>query len=152
MLFTDDNIENSIKDFEKKLNKKISWYAVCPFYADSKTKKIYNNALFFLTDITFYIYTSEFNENFKALDIYYTDTVLKKDALSFLSDSSDKPEQKHIKRATIFTSLGKEKLLSLELEDKSFRVIDVKILKFKQLLSIAQAKQKYSRRINLDSN
>ena len=50
-----------------------------------------------------------------------------------------------VKRANPIKAIGKETLLALETDGKPAKFIKTNVYEFKQILRVAQAKQKYSR-------
>lgn len=126
----------------KEVQKKSSWHEVCPFYADSMGNVSPSGVCIYLSDVTFFCKGPGFETSFMALDVLYTDKVLKGHVLEYLEG-----KRKTVRRANVFTALGKETLTSLELEGKRFIFIKFNDMQFKQLLSIAQAKQKYSKTV-----
>ena len=139
---TEEN-RKTLAIFEEKLGKKISWYAEAPFYMSSLDKIIRKNVLFYLTEVTFHVYAEDFQEDFESLDIYYTYNVSKDDVKKFADG-----EIKTVKRLNPLFSIRKDTLLCLEFDKNIFRYVEIKGTEFKQLLSIAQAKQKYSRTVS----
>ena len=126
----------------KEVQKKSSWHEVCPFYADSMGNVSPSGVCIYLSDVTFFCKGPDFETSFMALDVLYTDKVIKTHVMEYLEG-----KRKTVRRANVFTALGKETLTSLELEGKRFIFIKFNDMRFKQLLSIAQAKQKYSKTV-----
>ncbi len=125
------------------MDNRISWQTECSFYADADKIIKTENIRFYLTDdIIFHVSATDYHDSFEALDVLYTDSVLKDDVLEFLEGRLEK-----VKRANPLKSFGREKLLCLELDGKPDKYLKIKVNEFKQILSIAQAKQKYSREL-----
>ena len=127
---------------EKEITEKSSWHEFCPFYADSEGNVSKDGVYIYLNDVTFFCKGPGFETSFMALDVLYTDKVLKGHVMEYLEG-----KRKTVRRANVFSALGKETLTSLELEGKRFIFIKFNDMQFKQLLSIAQAKQKYSKTV-----
>ena len=127
---------------EKAITEKSSWHEFCPFYADSEGNVSKDGVYIYLNDVTFFCKGPGFETSFMALDVLYTDKVLKGHVMEYLEG-----KRKTVRRANVFSALGKETLTSLELEGKRFIFIKFNDMQFKQLLSIAQAKQKYSKTV-----
>ena len=133
----------TIARLEKKTGLSITWHQDCSFYADSNGTILENGVLLYLTDITFHVHADGFDDSFMAMDVLYTDPVLKTDALDFVTGKASR-----VKRANPFKALTNETLLSVELDGKRFMFFKMKGSQFRQLLSIAQAKQKYSKTVS----
>ncbi|MCR5760506.1 MAG: hypothetical protein K6F82_00655 [Sphaerochaetaceae bacterium] len=131
------------EELEKRYGKKISWSKWCTFYADSRGHLKQDGALLCLTDVTFHVWNEDFEDSFTSLDVLYTDFVLKSEAIEFAEGKIEK-----VHRANPFKALTKPTVLSIELEGKKFMFFEMKGQEFRQLLSIAQAKQKYSHRVS----
>lgn len=128
---------------EKEITEKSSWHEFCPFYADSEGNVSTDGVYIYLNDVTFFCKAPGFETSFKAIDVLYVDKVLKSHVLEYLEK-----KRSRIRRANIFAAFGAEAVTSLELDDKRMIFIKFKDMKFKQLLSIAQAKQKYSKTVS----
>ena len=124
---------------EKKINKNITWYEPCLFYADSPGKRCSDHAIICLSEVTFYIIDTDFEDSFTAMDIIYVDMVLKDDVISFIHNKKNK-----VKRANPLTTIGRKKIISLALEGKRFIYLEMKTNQLRQIIQIAKAKQKYS--------
>lgn len=127
---------------EKEIKQKSSWYEFCPFYADSTGNVSPSGVYIYLCDVTFFCKGPDFETSFMALDVLFTDKVLKSHVMEYLEG-----KRRSVNRANVFRALGSETLTGLELEGKRFIFIRFNDLQFKQLLSIAQAKQKYSKTV-----
>ena len=135
-------MDNEFDAFLKDIQQKSSWYEICPFYADNMGNISTKGVLIYLCDVTFFCKGPDFETSFKALDVLYNEKVLKSQVMEYLEG-----KRKTVRRAALFSALGAETLTSLELEGGHFIFIKFNNLKFKQLLSIAQAKQKYSKAV-----
>ena len=125
------------------MDNRISWQTDCTFYADADKNVRTSDVSFYLTDdIVFHISAADYHDSFEALDVLYTDPVLADDVLAFLEGRLEK-----VKRANPFRAFGKQTLLCLELDGKPDKYLKIKAGEFKQILSIARAKQKYSREL-----
>ncbi len=125
------------------MDNRISWQTACPFYADADKNVRTGDIRFYLTDdIIFHVSAADYEDSFEALDVLYTDPVLMDDVLAFLDGKLEK-----VKRANPLRSFGKETLLCLVLDGKPDKYLKIKVNEFKQILSIAKAKQKYSREL-----
>lgn len=135
--------EKVLSILEKKYGEKISWSKRCSFYADSLGHVREDGVLLYLTDVTFRIWCEDFEFSFASLDVLYTDFVLKTDAIDFVTGKIPK-----VHRASPFKFITTPRILCLELEGKKFLFFEMKGQEFRQLLSIAQAKQKYSHTVS----
>ncbi len=136
------DIKNIVSELEKKTGSKISWYTTCNFYADSDGNLHNNGILFYQTDVTFHCYAENLDISFESLDVLYVENVLKSEAIDFVQGKVPK-----VHRINPFKAMFNETVTWLELEGKKMIFLDLKGTEFKQLLSIAQAKQKYSHTI-----
>ena len=132
-----------VKSIEKEIAGKSSWHEYCSYYADSLGNVSEDGVVIYLDDVTFYCKCPDFETSFKAIDVLYTDRVLKSHVIEYLEGKRDK-----VHRANVFRTFGTDWLTSLELDDKRMIFIKFNDLSFKQLLSIAQAKQKYSKTVS----
>ena len=135
-------MENEFDAIVKEIRHKSSWYEICPFYADSMGNVSPSGVCIYLCDVTFFCKGQDFETSFKALDVLFNDKVLKSHVMEYLEG-----KRKAVRRANVFRALGADTLTSIELEGGRFIFIKFNDLKFKQLLSIAQAKQKYSKTV-----
>jgi hypothetical protein len=119
-----------------------SWHTRCSFYADTSGNVSRSGADMYLLDVTFYCLGPGIKACFQALDVYYTDKVLKSHVEEFLEGKRAK-----VRRANVFKAIAAETLTSIEMADGSALFVKFANLEFKQLLSIAQAKQKYSKTV-----
>ena len=102
-------------------------------------------------------------DSFSAMDVYYSYNVLRADVLSFFDGMNGKKTTINdagkgcaapaspIRRAAPLFSTGKQTLFCIEGDGGLQRFLDLKgkaLREFKELFSIAQAKQKYSREAN----
>ena len=127
---------------ENEIAKRSSWYEFCSFYADNQGHISENGIYIYLDDVTFFCKGPDFETSFKAIDVLYTDRVLKSHVLEYLDGKRSK-----VRRTSVFTSFGAETLTCIELADRRLVFIKLKDMAFKQLLSVAQAKQKYSKTV-----
>ena len=127
---------------DKEMAEKCSWHTHCGFYADSMGNREDSGVEMYLCDVTFICKASTFETSFKAIEVLYNDKVLKEHVLEYLEG-----KRKKVSRANVFKALTAETLTCLELEGGRFIFVKFDNLQFKQLLSIAQAKQKYSKTI-----
>ena len=124
-----------------------AWQTHCPYYADTDKTEKPDGITLSQDGVCFSICSADgFSFTFEALDVLFTDSVKKSDVQAFIAGTLDK-----VKRANPLTSIGAPKLLSLELEGGKTLYLELKGPQFKQLLSIAQAKQKYSRTVTKSS-
>ena len=126
----------------KEMEKRCSWHTRCSFYADSLGNRDDNGADMYLSDVTFTCMGDSFETSFKALDVYYVEKVLRSHVMEYLEGRRSK-----VGRVNVFKALGADTLTSIELEGGRFIFVKFANLQFKQLLSIAQAKQKYSKTV-----
>lgn len=117
-----------------------SWKTECSFYADTD-KNHFESATISLDDVTFTISAPSFETSFKAMDVFFTEKVFKKDVLEFLEGKRTK-----VGRANPLIAFTSETVTSIEFEKKKI-YLKFNVSEFKQLLSIAQAKQKYSKTV-----
>ena len=129
----------SIADIEKETGKRISWHTECGFYADSEGHVIDGDVLFYQTDVSFHCHAANLDVTFQSLDVLYVEKVLRSEAIAFAKGETTK-----VHRLNPFSAMFKDTVTWLELEGRKMLFLDVKGTEFKQLLSIAQAKQKYS--------
>lgn len=127
---------------DKEMAEKCSWHTHCGFYADSMGNRDDSGVDMYLYDVTFICKSPAFETSFKAIEVLYNDKVLKSDVLEYLDGKRSK-----VSRANVFKALTAPTLTCIELEGKRFIFVKFDNLQFKQLLSIAQAKQKYSKTI-----
>ena len=130
------------QNIEKEIEQRSSWYEHCSFYADSQGNISKSGVYIYLDDVTFFCKGPDFETSFKAIDVLYTDRVLKSHVLEYLDGKRSK-----VRRTSVFTSFGAETLTCIELADRRLVFIKLKDMAFKQLLSVAQAKQKYSKTV-----
>ena len=124
---------------QQKHTENITWYTRSSFYADTTGVILEDGVLLYLTDVTFHCYAPGFEGSFTAIDILYTDDVRKTDAIEFVSGHRNK-----ISRINPFSAMFTETLLALDFGKNRYRFLKIKTTEFKQLLRVAQAKQKYS--------
>ena len=124
---------------QQKHSDNITWYTRSSFYADTTGIILEDGVLLYLTDITFHCYAPGFEGSFTAIDILYTDDVRKSDAIELVSGHRNK-----ISRINLISALFTETLLALDFGKNRYRFLNIKTTEFKQLLRVAQAKQKYS--------
>ncbi len=129
----------NIAEIERTTGKKISWHAECSFYADSDGHVIEDDVLLYQTEVIFHCHAKDLDVSFESLDVLYVESVLKSEAIAFA-----KGEIPRVHRLNLFSAMFKDTVTWLELEGKKMIFLDIKGTQFKQLLSIAQAKQKYS--------
>ena len=127
---------------DREMKGKFSWQTHCSFYADSMGNRDDSGADMYLSDVTFTCMGDSFETSFKALDVYYVEKVLKSHVMEYLEGKRSK-----VSRANVFIALGADTLTSIEFEGGRFIFVKFANLQFKQLLSIAQAKQKYSKTV-----
>lgn len=128
-----------IAEIEKSTGRKISWHMDCNFYADSDGHLIDGPVLLYQTEVTFHCHAANLDVSFESLDVLYVESVLRSEAIAFA-----KGEIPKVHRLNLFSAMFKDTVTWLELEGKKMIFLDMKGTEFKQLLSIAQAKQKYS--------
>jgi len=116
-----------------------AWSTYCNFYADNRGHCFENGVRLSLDDVTFLVDTDGFEDSFASLDVLYNGPVLKDEVLDFLNGKTDK-----VRRANPLKALKLPTLLCVELEGGKILFMELKGQEFRQLLSIAQAKQKYS--------
>lgn len=119
-----------------------SWSTRCSFYADSMGNRDDSGADMYLSDVTFTCKGDGFETSFKAIEVLYVEKVLKAHVIEYLEGRRGK-----VGRANVFKAIGADTLTSLELDGGRFIFVKFAHLQFKQLLSIAQAKQKYSKTV-----
>lgn len=124
---------------QQKHSENITWYTRSSFYADTTGVILEDGVLLYLTDVTFHCYAPGFEGSFTAIDILYTDDVRKSDAIEFVSGNRNK-----INRINPISSMFTETVLALDFGKNRYRFLKIKTTEFKQLLRVAQAKQKYS--------
>ena len=127
---------------DKEIENSCSWHTRCGFYADSMGNRDDSGAEMYLCDVTFTCKGDGFETSFKAMDVLYVEKVLKAHVIEYLEGKRSK-----VRRANMFSTIGAETLTSLELDGGRFIFVKFNNLQFKQLLSIAQAKQKYSKTV-----
>ena len=137
--FPDMTDSELIAMLQEKHSERITWYTRSSFYADTAGNIMKDGVLLYLTDVTFRIYAPDFEDYFTAIDILYTDDVRKTDAIEFVSGHRNK-----ISRINPFSAMFTETLLALDFGKNRYRFLKIKTTEFKQLLRVAQAKQKYS--------
>lgn len=118
-----------------------SWNTEISFYADTD-KNTFEKGNISLDDVTFTITSSGFETSFKAMDVFFTEKVFKKDVLEFLEG-----KRTGVGRANPLIAFTSETLTSLELDGNRIIYLKFNSGEFKQLLKIAQAKQKYSKTV-----
>lgn len=128
-----------IQMLQEKCGQPISWYTRSSFYADTAGNLIEDGVLLYLTDVTFHYYSPSLEGSFRAIDVLYVDDVRKSDAIEMVSGNRTK-----ISRINPVSALFTETVLALDFGANRFRFLKIKVSEFKQLLRVAQAKQKYS--------
>ena len=128
-----------IQMLQEKYSEKISWYTRSSFYADTAGNLIEDGVLLYLTDVTFHIYCPALEGSFQAIDILYVDDVRKSDAIEMVSGNRSK-----ISRINPISAMFTETVLALDFGANRYRFLKIKVSEFKQILRVAQAKQKYS--------
>ena len=131
-----------VMSIENEIAKRSSWYEFCSFYADNQGHISENGVYIYLDDVTFFCKGPDFETSFKAMDVLYTDRVLKTHVMEYLEGKRSK-----VRRASVLAVFGADTLTCIELDGKRLIFIKLKDMAFKQLLSIAQAKQKYSKTV-----
>lgn len=124
---------------QQKHTENITWYTRSSFYADTTGVILEDGVLLYLTDVTFHCYAPGFEGSFTAIDILYTDDMRKSDAIELVSGHRNK-----ISRINPISAMFTETLLALDFGKNRYRFLKIKTTEFKQLLRVAQAKQKYS--------
>ena len=125
-----------------EIENRCSWRTRCGFYADSMGNRDDSGAEMYLCDVTFTCRGNGFETDFKAIDVLYVEKVLKSHVIEYLEG-----KRRKVGRANVFKAIGADTLTSLELEGGRYIFVKFNNLQFKQLLSIAQAKQKYSKTV-----
>jgi len=118
-----------------------SWKTEIGFYADTD-RNTFDKGEISLDDVTFTITSDGFETTFKAMDVCFTEKVFKKDVIEFLEGKRER-----VGRANPLVAFTSETITSLELDDKKILYLKFNAGEFKQLLKIAQAKQKYSKTV-----
>ena len=118
-----------------------SWKTEISFYADTD-RNTFEKGGITLDDVTFTITSDGFETSFKAIDVFFTEKVFKKDVLEFLEGKRTK-----VGRANPLVAFTSETLTSIELDGDRVLYLKFNSSEFKQLLKIAQAKQKYSKTV-----
>lgn len=130
------------ESFENVIPQGSSWHTHCAFYADSMGNRDDFGAEMYLSDVTFTCKGKGFETSFKALEVLYVEKVLKAHVMEYLEGKRSK-----VSRANVFKAIGADTLTSLEMDSGRYIFVKFANLQFKQLLSIAQAKQKYSKTV-----
>ena len=124
---------------QQKHSENITWYTRSSFYADTTGVVLEDGVLLYLTDVTFHCYAPGFEGSFTAIDILYTDDVRKSDAIELVTGHRNK-----INRINPISAMFTETVLALDFGKNRYRFLKIKTTEFRQLLRVAQAKQKYS--------
>ena len=128
-----------IQMLQEKCGQPISWYTKSSFYADTAENLIEDGVLLYLTDVTFHYYCPSLEGSFQAIDVLYVDDVRKSDAIDLVLGNRTK-----ISRVNPISAVFTDTVLALDFGSNRFRFFKIKVSEFKQLLRVAQAKQKYS--------
>ena len=128
-----------IQKLQEKHEDQISWYTRSSFYADTAGNLVEDGVLLYLTDVTFHYYCPSLEGSFQAIDVLYVDDVRKSDVLDLIAGNRTK-----VSRINPIGALFTETVLALDFGANRFRFFKIKVSEFKQLLRVAQAKQKYS--------
>ena len=132
-----------IAELEKHSGGKISWNTRSSFYADTEGNLIEEGVLLYLTDVTFHCLGPEFDCSFDAIDVLYTDDVRRSDVIDLVRGNRNK-----VSRINPISAIFTDTVLSLDFGDGRMKFLKVKSSEFRQILRIAQAKQKYSTTVN----
>ncbi len=132
-----------ITEIERTIGKRVSWHMQCSFYADSEGNVLEDGVLLYQTDVSFHCHAENLDVSFESLEVLYVESVLKSEAIDFARGRIPK-----VHRLNLFSAMRKDTVTWLELEGRKMIFLGMKGTQFKQLLSIAQAKQKYSHEIN----
>lgn len=132
-----------IAELEKRNGVKISWHTRSSFYADTEWNLIEEGVLLYLTDVTFHCLGPEFDCSFDAIDVLYTDDVRRSDVIDLVRGNRNK-----VSRINPISAIFTDTVLSLDFGDGRMKFLKVKSSEFRQILRIAQAKQKYSTTVN----
>lgn len=132
-----------IAELEKHAGGKISWHTRASFYADTEGNLIEDGVLLYLTDVTFHCHGPKFECSFDAIDVLYTDDVRKSDVIDLVRGN-----RKKVSRINPISAIFTDTVLSLDFGDGRMKFLKIKSSEFRQILRIAQAKQKYSTTVN----
>ena len=128
-----------IAELEKESGAKITWSTRTSFYADTEGTLLENGVFMYLTDVTFHCRGEGFDCSFDAIDVLYTDDVRRSDVIDLIQGNRRK-----VSRINPISAMFTETVLSLDFGDNRMKFLKLKSSEFRQILRIAQAKQKYS--------
>ena len=121
------------------LHGRITWHTEASFYADTQGNLLEEGVLLYLTDVTFRIWSPALEGSFDAIDVLYTDEVRKAEVLELVSKKRAK-----VSRVNPISAMFTETVTALDFGGNRMRFFKFKVSEFRQLLRVAQAKQKYS--------
>lgn len=131
--------EEIIKNIEKETGQRVSWLSECDLYADSEGHVIEDGVVLYQSGVRFFCRARGLDVRFAALDVLYVESALRSQAIEFA-----RGERTRVQRVNPIMAMFKDTVTWLELEQKRMIFLGLKGMQFKQILSVAQAKQKYS--------